>query len=149
MKIDAAGVKLIENFEGIRLKAYQDWVGIWTIGCGMTRYPKTGKKVQSGETITQAECDSMFLELVKDFEEAVTEAIKVTLTQSQFNALVSLCYNIGTTGFSNSTLVKRINAKASSDLIRAAFLLWIKAGGKFSRTLTKRRNEEADLFLKA
>jgi lysozyme len=149
MKIDAAGVKLIENFEGIRLKAYQDWVGVWTIGCGMTRYPKTGKKVQSGDTITQAECDSMFLELVKDFEAAVNDAIKVTLRQNQFNALVSMCYNIGTTGFSNSTLVKRINAKASPDQIKAAFLMWNKAGGKVSSTLTKRRNDEADLFNKA
>lgn len=149
MKIDATGVKIIENFEGTKLKAYQDWVGVWTIGCGMTYYPGTGKKVQSGDTITQAQCDSMFLALVKDFELAVTTAIKVPLNQNQFNALVSMCYNIGTTGFSNSTLVKRINAKASPDLIKAAFLMWVKAGGKVSKTLTQRRNDEADLFIKS
>lgn len=81
---------------------------------------KTGKEVQSEDTTTQVQCDAMFLEVVQDFESAVEKVIKVALSQNQYNTLVSMCYNIRTTGFSNSTLVKRINAKASPDLIKAA-----------------------------
>lgn len=151
MKIDTAGRDFIYKQEGVRLKAYYDVAGVATIGVGMTYYPGTGKSVKIGDTITLQQCDTMFGLVVADFEKAVTAAIEVPLSQSQFNALVSFTYNVGTgnstKGFLGSTLLKRINAKASVDLIRAAFLMWVKAGGKVNADLKKRRNLEADMFI--
>jgi lysozyme len=147
VKIDKAGRDFIYKHEGVRLKAYLDSVNVPTIGVGMTYYPGTGKKVQIGDVISLAQCDSMFTAIVASYEAAVTKAITVSITQSQFNALVSMAYNIGTAGFSKSTLVKRINASSSADLIKAAFLMWNKSGGKVNSTLSKRRNDEANLFL--
>lgn len=152
MRIDAAGRDFIYKQEGVRLKAYYDVAEVATIGVGMTYYPATGKNVKIGDTISLEQCDSMFTALVKSYEEAVTAAVKVPLNQSQFNALVSFTYNVGignaTKGFLGSTLLKRINAKASPDLIKAAFLMWIKAGGKVVADLKTRRTIEADLFIK-
>jgi lysozyme len=147
VKIDKSGRDFIYLKEGVRLKAYKDVVGVSTIGCGMTYYPG-GKKVQMGDVISLTQCDSMFTVIVADFEKAVSNAIKVPLTQNQFNALVSLAYNIGAAGFSKSTLVKRINAGESPELITAAFNMWNKAGGKVNNTLTNRREDEAKLYFK-
>lgn len=149
MKIDAAGRDFIYKQEGVRLKAYLDSVNVPTIGVGMTYYPGTGKKVQMGDVIRLAQCDSMFTAIVAYHEDAITKAITVPITQNQFNALVSMPYNIGPAGFSKSTLLKRINANSSAHLIRAAFLMWQKAAGGVNWVLVKRRNEEADLLLKA
>ncbi|TFF34379.1 lysozyme [Mucilaginibacter psychrotolerans] len=148
MKIDSAGRDFIYNQEGVRLKAYLDVVGIPTIGCGMTYYPD-GKKVKIGDTISLNQCDTMFKAIVADFEKSVSAAIKVAINQNQFNALVSLAYNIGTAGFAKSTLVKRINAGASPEQITAAFAMWNKAGGKTNKVLTNRRADEAKLYFKA
>lgn len=153
MRIDSTGRDFIYKQEGIRLKAYYDVAEVATIGVGMTYYPATGKNVKIGDTISLEQCDSMFTSMVKTYEDAVTAAVKVPLTQSQFNALVSFTYNVGignaTKGFLGSTLLKRINAKASADLIKAAFLMWIKASGKVVPDLKKRRSMEADLFIKS
>jgi lysozyme len=145
MKIDSVGRNFIYLKEGVRLKAYKDVVGIPTIGVGFTYYPG-GKKVQMADVISLKQCDDIFTAVVADFEKAVSAAIKVPLTQNQFNALVSLAYNIGTAGFSKSTLVKRINAGESPESITAAFNMWNKAGGKVNSTLTKRRADEAKLY---
>ncbi|WP_162996952.1 lysozyme [Mucilaginibacter kameinonensis] len=147
MKIDKDGIKFISNQEGVRLKAYKDIVGVWTIGIGCTYYPD-GTPVKQGDVITPAQCDELFSKVVSTYEKAVTTAIKVSLNQNQFNALVSLAFNIGTVGFGKSTLAEKINAGATLEEIRAAFNLWNKAGGKINSTLVKRRKDEADLYLK-
>jgi len=147
VKIDKEGLGFIKEHEGVILHAYKDVVGVWTIGIGCT-YFQNGKPVKEGDKITQAQCDDLFLNVVQRFEKAVTAAIIIPLNQNQFNALVSLAYNIGTAGFAKSTLVKRINSGASPDLIRVAFAMWNKAGGKINTTLVKRRKDEADLFYK-
>ncbi|MES2265598.1 MAG: lysozyme [Bacteroidota bacterium] len=147
MKIDSIGRDFIYKHEAVRLKAYLDVVGVPTIGCGMTFYPG-GKPVKIGDNISLKQCDDMFTAVVADFEKAVSAAIKVPINQNQFNALVSLAYNIGTAGFAKSTLVKRINAGASPDLITAAFAMWNKAGGKVNSTLKQRRADEAKLYFK-
>ncbi|MES2062724.1 MAG: lysozyme [Bacteroidota bacterium] len=148
MRIDSTGRDFIYKHEGVRLKAYLDVVGVPTIGCGMTFYPG-GKKVKMGDSISLTQCDTMFTAVVADFEKAVNAAIKATINQNQFNALVSLAYNIGTAGFAKSTLVKRINAGASPELITAAFAMWNKAGGKVNKILTNRRTDEAKLYYKS
>ena len=151
MRIDKYGRDFIYKHEGVRLKAYLDVAGVATIGAGFTYYPG-GKKVKIGDTITLNQCDAMFTTIVADYEDAVTKAVKVPINQNQFNALVSFSYNVGigngSRGFLGSTLLKRINAKSLDDLIKAAFLMWIKASGKVNQDLKQRRIDEADLFLK-
>jgi len=145
MKIDNTGRDFIYKHEGVRLKAYLDVAGIPTIGVGFTYMPG-GKKVALGDKITLAQCDSLFTTIVADFEAAVNKMVKVSLTQNQFNALVSFSFNVGTSALAQSTLLKRVNANASPEQIKAAFAMWVKAGGKVIPDLVKRRNDEANLY---
>lgn len=146
MKVDAAGVQLISDFEDLRLTAYDDGVGVWTIGWGTTVYP-SGKKVKKGDKITLEQARQYKAYDLARFEKAVNDAVKVPLNQNQFNALVSLAYNIGEKAFTGSTLVKRLNDgnyKAAAD----QFLVWVNAGGKRMQGLVNRRNKEREVFLK-
>lgn len=146
MHVSPSGIDLICNFEGKRLMAYDDGVGIWTIGFGTTIYPN-GIKVKRGDTCTEAQAKAYMAYDLKKFELAVNNAVTVPLNQNQFDALVSLAYNIGTNAFKNSTLVKMLNA---GDIRGAAnqFDVWIKAGGKRMQGLVNRRAKEKALFLK-
>ena len=143
MKIDIKGRAFIYQEEGVKLNAYLDQVGIPTIGVGFTFYPGTGKKVKMGDKITQLECDQIFDKIIKLYEEGVNGAVKVVLTQNQFNALVSLCFNIGV-AFSKSTLVKKLNAKSPLVEIEKWLLVWKNAGGK--PILLPRRKREFALY---
>lgn len=146
MKTSRAGIELIKRWEGCRLAAYKDSVGIWTIGYGHTT--AAGEpKVIDGLKITQAEAESILASDLGKYESAVTKALTRTPTQPQFDAMVSLCYNIGPTAFSTSTLVRRFNG---GDIVGTAdaFLMWNKAGGKVLKGLEARRADERALFLK-
>ena len=146
MHISPSGIDLICNFEGKRLTAYDDGVGVWTIGFGTTVYPN-GIKVMKGDTCTEAQAKTYMAHDLKKFEAAVNKAVTVQLNQNQFDALVSLAYNIGTNAFSKSTLVKKLNA---NDIRGAAdqFDVWVNAGGKRMQGLVNRRTVEKALFLK-
>lgn len=145
MHVSPSGVDLICNFEGLRLKAYDDGVGVWTIGFGTTVYPN-GIKVMKGDTCTEAQAKTYMAHDLKKFEATVNKAVTVQLNQNQFDALVSLAYNIGTNAFSKSTLVKKLNA---NDIRGAAdqFDVWVNAGGKRMQGLVNRRAKEKALFL--
>jgi lysozyme len=145
MVVSLFGVDLICGFEGKRLAAYDDGVGVWTIGFGTTVYPN-GIKVQKGDTCTEAQAKVYMAQDLKKFESAVNNAVKVSLNQNQFDALVSLAYNIGTNAFSESTLVKKLN---TNDIRGAAhqFDVWVNAGGKRMQGLVNRRAKEKALFL--
>ena len=145
MVVSLFGVDLICGFEGKRLAAYDDGVGVWTIGFGTTVYPN-GIKVKKGDTCTEVQAKAYMAHDLKKFEVAVNNAVTVPLNQNQFDALVSLAYNIGTGAFSGSTLVKRLNA---NDYRGAAdqFDVWVNAGGKRMQGLVKRRAKEKALFL--
>lgn len=147
MKISTKGLALIKQFEGLRLKAYDDSVGVWTIGYGTIRYP-SGIKVKRGDTITEEQATAYLLHDVSRFENAVNKLVKVKLTQNQYDALVSFTYNLGEGNLAASTLLKKLN---SGDYIGAAkeFLRWNRAGGKVLAGLTKRRKAEHDLFVLA
>jgi len=148
-QLDQAGIDLIKEFEGCILHPYRDQVGIPTIGTGMTYYPSTGKKVtMTDRPITQAQADAMFLQLVKPFELAVYSTTRDDITQNNFNALVSLCYNIGTGGFKGSTVLKRVNQHITGQPLKDAFLMWTKAGGKVLQDLVDRRNKEYQTYIK-
>ncbi len=140
------GVDLISGFEGTRFKAYDDGVGVWTIGTGTTVYPN-GEKVKKGDTCTPEQAKTYFKHDLAKFEKTVNESVTVPLNQNQFDALVSLTYNIGSGAFKGSTLLKLLN-KGDSQGAADQFLAWKKAGGKVLPGLVRRREAERALFLK-
>lgn len=147
--LDKSGLDFIRKEEGCILHPYKDSVGIPTIGIGQTYYPATGKKVtMSDPAITQAQADAMFLQMVKPFCLAVYSTTRDDISQNQFNALVSLAYNIGTGGFKGSTVHRLVNANVCGLPLKDAFLMWSKAGGKLNMALKERRVREFNLYSK-
>lgn len=140
------GMKLLEQFEGLRLEAYLDSANIATIGWGSIKYPN-GNKVKLGDKITKAQAKEYKLHDLKEFESTVNTSVKVPLTQNQYDALVSLSYNIGSSAFNNSTLLKKLN---SGDYKGAAeqFLVWNKVNSKKVQGLVNRREAERNFFIK-
>ena len=141
----SAGIDLICSFEGLELKAYDDGVGVWTIGYGTTVI--NGVKVKKGDTCTVEQAKKYMASDLKKFEAAVNK-VQVPLNQNQFDALVSLTYNIGTGAFADSTLLKKLNAGDYKGAA-AQFDVWVKAGGKRMQGLVNRRAVERKLFEKA
>lgn len=146
MHVSPSGVDLICNFEGLRLKAYDDGVGVWTIGFGTTKYPN-GIRVKKGDTCTLDQAKAYMQNDLKSFEQTVNNTVKVPLNQNQFDALVSLAYNIGSTAFKNSTLVRQLN-EGNYKVAANQFNVWVNAGGKRMQGLVNRRAAERTLFLK-
>ena len=146
MLVSNLGIDLICDFEGKRLVAYDDGVGVWTIGFGTTIYPN-GIRVKKGDTCTEAQAKAYMSHNLKKFEQAVNSSVTIPLNQNQFDALVSLAYNIGSSAFKNSTLVKKLNA---GDIRGAAdqFDVWVNAGGKRMQGLVDRRAKEKEVFLR-
>lgn len=146
MTISSIGIQLITSFEDLKLKAYDDGVGVWTIGYGTTIYPNS-VAVKKGDSCNLDQAKSFFQHDLRRFQTAVNHVVSVPLSQNQFDALVSLAYNIGTNAFKTSTLVEYLNAldyKAAAD----QFLVWNKAGGSVLKGLERRRAAERELFLK-
>lgn len=143
MKTSQAGVDLIKSFEGCRLKAYKDIVGVVTIG-----YGHTGDDIYENQIISQDEADQLLLDDLCIFEKGVTSFVSCPLTQNQFDALVSFSYNLGLTALKTSTLLKKLN---NEDYGEAAdeFLKWDKAGGVVVPGILRRRQLEQALFLTA
>lgn len=143
MKTGAKCKELIKSFESLKLKAYPD-PGTggkpWTIGWGHT------KGVKPGDQITQVQAETFLAEDLSVFEAAVSTAIKRPMTQNQFDAMVSLAFNIGGSNFASSTLVKKFNAGDASGSADE-FLRWNRANGKVMNGLTRRRTAERELFL--
>lgn len=141
MDLSPIGEAVLIAREGRRLTAYQDTVGVWTIGIGVTEID--GKPVRKGMTITAAQCDALFEVTVARYVAAVNRGLKVPVGQHAFDALVSVCYNIGTAGFAGSTFLKRINAGDMAGA-RDAILMWQKPA-----SIITRRKAEAEQFLTA
>jgi len=142
MRMSADGRKRLTAREGVRLKAYLDSVGVLTIGIGHTTAAGP-PRVTKGMTITRAECDEIFARDLVKYEDAVDAAVKVPVSQGEFDALVSLCYNIGQGGFKGSTIVKRLNA-GDRDGAAAAFMMWRKP-----KEIIGRRRQEQQQFIDA
>ena len=145
MQTSEKGIALIKEFEGCKLTAYQDSVGVWTIGYGWTQ-PVDGKPIRAGMMIKQEAAERLLQVGLVSYESDVSRLVKVSLTQGQFDALVSFTYNLGARSLSTSTLLRKLNA---GDYAGAAneFLRWNKAGGKVLNGLTRRREAERALFL--
>lgn len=132
---------MIKAWEGCRLTAYRCPAGVWTIGYGHTKGVKPGMK------ITQAEANAMFEAEIEEFEKQVRPLLEgVNLTQNQYDALVSLAYNIGTGALKKSTLLKKVKANPNDETIRTSFMQWIRGGGKILPGLQKRRAAEASHY---
>ena len=135
-----AAIEELKVHEGLRLKAYADPVGVWTIGWGHTR------NVQPHDSITLAEAHSFLMMDIADAEECVRNRTLVPLTQGQFDALVSFAFNVGCGAFGRSTMLRMLNQK---DYQGAAdqFPRWNRAGGRVLRGLSNRRQDERRRFI--
>ena len=143
--IDDAGLALIKQFEGLRLDAYQDVAGIWTIGYGHTR------GVFPGMTMTEAAADQALADDLQGAEAVVDDATgDVATGDNQFSAMVALCFNIGSANFRASTVLRQHCAGDFPDAADA-FLMWNKThvGGVLQEVagLTNRRTAERALYL--
>jgi lysozyme len=145
-KTGALGIALIKRFEGFRAEPYRCPAGVPTIGYGATFYPDGKKVTMTDKLITESEASVLLSNMLTRFEQYVDSYCVDTVTQNQFDALVSFCYNLGPANLKASTLLKKVNRNPSDATIRAEFAKWTKAGGKTLRGLVTRRNAEADLY---
>ena len=144
----AAGLGLIKRYEGLKLKAYLCPAKVATIGYGSTRYPN-GNRVEIKDKLKdESVATSLLLLTLAAFEKTVNNLLP-NINQCQFDALVSLCYNIGSSALSKSTLIRKAKVNANDPSILDEFMRWNKAAGKPLAGLTTRRAEEAKLYFKA
>lgn len=138
IKTSPQGIELIKQMEGKRLKPYKDTGGVLTVGYGHTK--------NANREITDAEAEQLLVEDVARAEADVDALVKVPLSQSQYDALVSFAYNVGGSQLAKSTLIKKLNA---GDYEGAAkeFSRWVHDDGKKVSGLVKRRAEEAKMFM--
>ena len=141
MKTSENGIKLMHYFEALRLEAYLCPAGVLTIG-----YGHTGPDVYKGMVITKERADELFSRrLEKEFEPGAGAKLRRLPTQNQFDAMVSLAYNIGVGNFQRSTLLILFNR---ADFLGASsqFMAWTKAAGKELLGLKRRRHAERMVF---
>jgi lysozyme len=145
MQLSDGLLRLLRHFEGFRERAYQDSAGVWTIGFGTTRY-QDGRRVRQGDAIAYDEAQAILKAQATAFAERVNAAVRVPLTQPQFDALVSFAYNVGSAAFERSTLCRLLNDRqylqASEEFHR-----WNQVAGKSNSGLSRRRAAECALFL--
>lgn len=142
MKIDKTGINLIHKFESCKLKSYKAHKSekYYTIGWG-----HYGKDVKQGQTITKAKADELFNKDIKVFENGVNNLVKIKITQSMFNALVSFSYNVGLGALKNSSLLKYVNSK-QFEKASNEFKKWNKCGGEVLKGLVRRREERKEFL---
>lgn len=141
-------IDLIKKFEGFRSEAYQDSVGIWTVGYGSTMWPD-GKNVQPGQRMTIQEAEAvMTWELTRKGKEILSGLPTTIINQNQYDALVSFAYNLGVGALLKSTLFKKLKVNPNDPSIRTEFMRWVNAGGKRLTGLVRRREAEANLYFK-
>lgn len=154
MKVSPIGVALIKEFESCKLKAYPDpktGDAPWTVGWGAT-----GSDVESNTVWTQEQADDRLSTDIEEREEKVIRALKVQATQGQFDAIVSIVFNVGFGSSTRdgilrlkngnpSTLIRKFN---SGDFVGSCgeFLKWISPGSTVSNGLLRRRKAEVVLF---
>ena len=147
MKISQKGVDFIKSHEALRLKAYQDSKGVWTIGWGHT------KNVHPGDVITSAQAEQFIRDDFAWVErtlnaDLVTGRDKPLVTQNEFDALCSLVFNIGSDAYLDSTVRRKI--KQGDKMAAAhAFGMWVYSNHKFIQGLANRRADEVRLFLQS
>lgn len=141
-RVSKQGLIFLSSLEGIGLSKYLDSVGVWTIALGATRteIPDLASWPMS-KTITLEEAFNLLQESIVKYATTISNALTVKVTQEQFDALVSICYNIGQHGAAHSTFIKRINNREPISSIVDAIMMWNKP-----REIIGRRRKEAKLF---
>jgi len=146
MNVNAATLALIKEFEGLRLTAYKDPVGIWTIGYGTTSAAGVGITPKAGMKITEAEAEGYLRAALDKFGAGIRQSITAPINENEWGAFLSLAYNIGPGAFKKSSALRKFNTGDKAGAAQA-ILLWNKAGGKVLEGLTRRRAAEKALFL--
>ena len=140
------GLEFIKEQEGVKLNAYQDSIGKWTIFVGLIEV--NGVPVKKGDIITMEQGDKELNKQLLNYVGCVNTSVTTTITQNQFDALVSFTFNLGCGALKSSTLLKKVNANPNDLSIEKEFSKWSMAGGKQVEGLKIRRQKEADLFFK-
>lgn len=144
MKLDENGYSALHKREGLVLHPYLDSKGIPTIAMGNTYYEDGRKVTMKDETLTIKEAKELSNIVVNDFTAKVSKLIKTAVTQNQFNACVSLSYNIGIYGFAGSTALRLINKNPNDLAIGKAFMMWTKD----KELIGRRKGEVKQYFTK-
>ena len=139
MKISSDGLELIKHFEGCETTAYQDSVGVWTIGYGHT------KGVEEGQRCSIEDAETMLADEMDEYEGYINNMVKVDLEQHEFVALVAWGYNLGPTNLGESTMLKVLN-RGQFDRVPSEMKRWNRAGGQVLEGLVRRRTAESLIF---
>ena len=139
MKISEDGLELIKKFEGCETSAYQDSVGVWTIGFGHT------KDVEEGQTCSIEDAESMLADEMDEYEGYINDMVRVDLQQHEFDSLVAWVYNLGPTNLGESTMLKVLNG-GQFDRVPNEMNRWTRAGGEILEGLVRRRQAESLMF---
>ena len=134
------GLALTKSFEGLRLEAYQDCAGVWTIG-----YGHTGAGVTEGRAISEADAERLLRADLADAVSCVNRTVMEGISQNQFDAMVDFCFNVGRGNFIQSTLLRKVNLGDFAGTV-VQFGLWVHAGGEIVPGLVRRRKTESELF---
>lgn len=143
MTLNEEGLKALHEREGLRLKPYLDTQGVPTIAMGNTYYLDGRKVTMKDKTLTLKEAGDLSTITANKFAYEVDKLVKSKVNQNQFNALVSLAYNIGITGFKNSTVLRKVNINPNDKTIQDAFMMWTK-----NKELIGRRKSEVTQYFK-
>lgn len=145
------GIELIKRFEAFRPSWYQCAANVWTCGYGHAETSRDGEVTEAdlpvgfSVPLTEEGAEELLQRDLERYERAVDENVEDELSQSQFDALVSFCYNVGIGAFRGSTLLKRVN-QADHEAAADQFLRWKYADGEVLEGLLRRRKAEAALY---
>lgn len=142
------GIELIKHFEGFEPKPYLCPAKVPTIGYGATYYSNGKKVTLLDKEITKEEATVLLSEMLVAYEKAVDSYCIDTITQNQFDALVSFAYNLGNGNLKSSTLLKKVNVNPNNPTIKDEFMKWVKSNGKTLKGLVTRRTAESELYFK-
>lgn len=143
MKLNSIGYKVLHEREGLKLKPYLDSKGIPTIAMGNTYYENGKKVTMNDKPLTIEQAGNLASITADKFAFQVNALLKTKVNQNQFNALVSLAYNIGITAFRNSTVLRKVNINPNDPTIKEAFMMWTK-----DIELIGRRKSEVEQYFK-
>ena len=141
MKLDSKGYKALHDREGLRLRPYLDTKGVPTIAMGNTFYENGKKVTMLDKAITKIEAEKLGKVIADRFASDVNSLIKSNVNQNQFNALVSIAYNIGVNGFKTSSFLKLVNKNPNDPKIKESIMLWTK-----NKELIGRRKSEVSQY---
>ncbi len=148
MRVSKHGREFITAHEGEVLRVYLDPVGLPTMGVGHLLTDEEKSKYPVGSVITRGVSQEFLERDLRRFENAINNLVKVPLNQNQFDALVSFAFNVGEANFKRSSVLRHLNAGLYAKAAEA-LLAWNKSKGKVLAGLTRRREEERELFLQS